>query len=515
MNRSFFAAAAAALLATTGCNQIGASGSAAAQVNVEELRAAVADEPARRFYEARNWQAVWDDGRAQTLNAALDEAPRHGLDRSGFAEPIEAAQTPAQREAAMTRAALAYADALARGLTDPDRVADIYTLARPEFDAAAALNRALGEDRDLAQFFASLAPQDEEYRALSEAFLHYAGLIGEQEGGGIPAGDAISPGGADPRIPRIAQALRAGGYLPEPQGEAPPQARAPDAGARYTPEMVAAVRRLQQEFGREADGVIGNATLELLNQGARERARILAVNLERRRWLERQAPSTRIDVNVAAAQLAYVRDGAVADRRAVIVGQPGNETPQLGSPIYRLVANPTWTVPTSIAEEEILPLGSGYMRRNNMTMRDGMVVQASGPSNALGLVKFDMRNDHAIYLHDTPAKALFGEDERYFSHGCVRVQDALGFAQMLAEHQGVTDEWNRARSTGEETFVPLPQAIPVRLLYHTAVLENGRVVFRPDPYGWDNRLALALGREAPQAAAQASRKRPHYRDVGP
>src|SRR3546814_2365518 len=88
-----------------------------------------------------------------------------------------------------------------------------------------------------------------------------------------------------------------------------------------------------------------------------------------------------------------------AHRARVIVGQPGWETPQLGSPLVRLVANPNWTVPKSIAEEEIIPKGAGYMRANNMVWKDGWIVQRPGPESALGVVKFDLDNPHAIYLH--------------------------------------------------------------------------------------------------------------------
>ena len=280
---------------------------------------------------------------------------------------------------------------------------------------------------------------------------------------------------------------------------------------RYSPELVEAVRRLQQDHGLDSTGIIGEETLAALNGGAFERARTLAVNLERRRWLVRQPPQTRIDVNTAAATLAYWRDGQLANRRRVVVGQPGNETPALASPMYRLVANPTWTVPKSIQTEEIEPKGAAYMARNNMRWEDGQIVQASGPDNALGLVKFDMKNDHAIYLHDTPAKALFQQSDRHQSHGCVRVEDALGFATMIAADQGITNAWERARQTGDQSFVPLRREIPVRLLYHTAFVDGGRVMFRDDSYGWDEDVAEALG------LARRARRAPrsHIGDVGP
>ncbi|MFW5635004.1 MAG: L,D-transpeptidase family protein, partial [Erythrobacter sp.] len=250
----------------------------------------------------------------------------------------------------------------------------------------------------------------------------------------------------------------------------------------------------------------------VLNIAAEERARLLAVNLERLRWLERDAPERRIDVNIAAATLDYFEDGTIADSRGVVVGQPDWKTPQLGSPIFRLVANPTWTVPKSIEREEIEPRGEDYLARNNMVRRDGWVVQLPGEDNALGEVKFDMDNDEAIYLHDTPAVDLFDRNQRHFSHGCIRVEDAPGFARMLAREAGVTGEYREARESGEESFVRLPRQIPVRLLYKTAFLDReGAIEYRTDPYGWDSRIAEALGyepREAPRIEISVS-------DVGP
>ena len=123
------------------------------------------------------------------------------------------------------------------------------------------------------------------------------------------------------------------------------------------------------------------------------------------------------------------------------------------------------------------------MARNGIAVRNGRRVQPSGPRNALGLVKFDLRNGHAIYLHDTPSKSLFLRDERHASHGCVRVHNALELAEIIARDEGVLDQWQRAqraprpdRQGGRrytQRWIPLPREIPVRLLYHTAFVENG------------------------------------------
>ncbi|HEX2561106.1 L,D-transpeptidase family protein, partial [Phenylobacterium sp.] len=155
----------------------------------------------------------------------------------------------------------------------------------------------------------------------------------------------------------------------------------------------------------------------------------------------------------------------------------------------------------------ILPQGEAYLQRNNMVVQDGRVIQKPGPDAALGLVKFDMQNEHAIYLHDTPAKALFASDQRQRSHGCVRVEKAVEFARFLAERHGAADAFEPALASGETTVIELTTEIPVRLLYHTAVLDpDGGVRLGPDPYGWDARVAKALGLggvEAPQPDSDA------------
>ncbi|MGE0179717.1 MAG: L,D-transpeptidase family protein [Sphingomonas sp.] len=499
MRGQLFAMAVAFALSACGSQSSGL-GTDMPSIDAAALRAAASDDLTRRFYAARGWRPAWSEDRTAALTQAIGEASGHGLDPGQWLDPIRSAPNPAAREAAMTRAALDYATALARGRLDPTELRDPYSVPRPDFDAPAALSAAL-DGGDIGGWLAGLAPQDAEYRAMSEAYLATRQSTARAA---IPAGEDIRPGAADPRIGAIAAALAADGYVQHPQGQPPPD--------RYDPALVAAVRRLQTDYGLEPDGIIDADALDAINEGAAGRARALAVNLERRRWLARQAPATRIDVNTAAATLTFWQDGEAADRRRAIVGQPGNETPELGSPIYRLVANPTWTVPRSIQNEEIAQRGAGYMARNNMEWRDGWIVQRSGPTNALGLVKFDMQNPHAIYLHDTPAKALFDRDDRHASHGCVRVQDALGFAALIAERQGVREEWERARATGEETFVRLARPIPVRMIYHSAFLDGGRVQYRLDVYGWDEAVARRLGFPARQARTAARR---HRSDTGP
>lgn len=454
------------------------------EVDASALRSEARDPQVRAFYEARQWQPAWDRATERTLVEIISGALTHGLKPSLFLKgPLP--ENPSEREAALTRAALSYASALARGYVDPRKFGTIYTIPRPSPNVAAGLAQALDGD-GLEQWFASLPPQTDEYRALSEAHLHYLQQTARAKAAPIPPGKAIKPGRRDPHLPAVAAALVASGYLPPPrENAAPPQ--------RYSRAVVAAVRRLQADYGLKPDAVIGPDTLGALNSGPAGRARQLAVALERLRWLERDPAPTRIDVNTAATFLQYFRGGRAVDQRSVVVGQPGWETPQLQSPIFQLVANPAWRLPDSIVEDELAKSGPAFFAKNNIVMKDGRYTQPPGPKNALGLVKFDMRNKQSIYLHDTPAKALFALPERHRSHGCIRVQNALQFAAMLASESGVLDEFEEGLTSAEETYVKLKAEIPVRLLYHTAFWDGTRVQFRPDVYGWDNNVAAALG----------------------
>lgn len=431
-------------------------------------------------------QAVgWTDASRQALAAVLANRARHGLDHVIFLETTDGASDEALRAAA-----LRYARALAQGIVDPAALHGPFTLARAQPDLEARLAKALAEGR-LREWLAGLAPQDAEYSRLSQAYLE---LRAKPEDDGPPIGAGLlKVGDADARVPAIVEQLIMGEYLPV-SPEAPAATPADTSAPIYTRQIADAIEALQRDYGIAADGVVGPDTLGVLNLGAGDRARAIAVALERRRWLDRSPPATRIDVNTAAAQLQYYRDGVLIDTRRVVVGKPGTETPQLQSPIYRLVANPTWTVPKSIQNGELAHVGSDYLQRNNMTIRGGWIVQGSGPDNALGLVKFDMHNQHAIYLHDTSAPELFDRSLRHRSHGCVRVEDALGFAQLLAEDQGISEAWLAAQAGGEQQFVALITPIPVRLIYRNVFVDqDGKVAFRTDPYGWNAPIAKALG----------------------
>ena len=434
----------------------------------------------------------------QQIRDAIAGAPAHGLKPELFLKGGETGS-------ALVSAALKYASALANGYSDPMKLHEVYTIPRAKTDVRAGLQQAL-QKGNVGEWLNSLAPQTDEYKALSQSFLRYIKLADQANQQAIPADTPIKPGARDPRIPAVVAVLRTGGYIPDQQqGTTDPVA--------YTPALVAAVKQFQADSGTKPDGVLGKDTIGALSAGPGLRARQLAVAMERLRWLQRDPPKTRIDVNTAASFLDYWRDGQHVDHRKVINGESDKPTPQLQAPIVRLVANPTWNIPDGIAQKELVTKSSSWLASNGYTQKNGKWIQESGPKNSLGLVKFDMQDDEAIYLHDTPAKAVFALPDRHRSHGCVRVENAVQFATSLAQQEGILDKFQQAMQGQDETFIKLPNAIPVRLLYQTAFWDGSRIQFRPDVYGWDENIAKAL--ELAPGPPQKIQQPESRDDIGP
>ncbi|HST36816.1 MAG TPA: L,D-transpeptidase family protein, partial [Allosphingosinicella sp.] len=236
----------------------------------------------------------------------------------------------------------------------------------------------------------------------------------------------------------------------------------------------------------------------LANTPAEDETRraLIRTNLERWRWLPRNLGARHVLVNVPAFTAALVDNGNVTARHRTVVGARRTPTPQLNATITAVTINPWWNVPQSIIRENGGSFGAGYQVTRGAG--GGMSVrQPPGPRNALGRVKIEMPNEHAIYLHDTPSQSLFGRPVRAFSHGCIRTQNVRDFAARLLAPTG---EWNRAAidqgvATGRSRTVSLAQPIPVYIAYFTAAATgDGTHVTYGDIYGRDAPIRQALAR---------------------
>jgi murein L,D-transpeptidase YcbB/YkuD len=256
-----------------------------------------------------------------------------------------------------------------------------------------------------------------------------------------------------------------------------------------------------------ADGRLAQFMAGLLPQDARyaafrdalaqtsdpvEQSRLRA-NMERARWMPRTAERDYLYVNVPSYQLAVVSDGQATSVYPVVVGARDTPTPQMISPTSSLVVNPWWNVPQSIVRKSNMRPGRAGFRFTRLDGGQWAVRQPPGPRNALGRIKFNLVNDQAIYLHDTPAKAGFARDDRALSHGCIRVKNINQLAEQLMSSGDTGAGLDTALASSQTETLRLPQTWPVYIVYFTEDLGgDGSLQSYSDPYDYDARIVAAL-----------------------
>lgn len=225
---------------------------------------------------------------------------------------------------------------------------------------------------------------------------------------------------------------------------------------------------------------------------------ILAANMDRWRWMPRDLGQRYLLVNAAAYEASLWEKGSLAGRWAVIVGKTKSPTPVFRARVTGVTFNPWWEIPASIAAENIATLVARHpadAARKGYVLENGRYRQRPGPDNALGRMKLVMPNAFNVYLHDTPAQALFSQDVRAYSHGCVRVGDALGLATALLAPQLSRGDVDARVDTGVTLMVTLDAPIPVYVTYFTAEPDDlGGIRYFPDIYRRDQ-AALAPNSE--------------------
>ncbi len=238
---------------------------------------------------------------------------------------------------------------------------------------------------------------------------------------------------------------------------------------------------------------------ELAATPSSDRAKISALraNMDRWRWLEHDLGMQYLITNVPEFELRLVvRDQIITTYRTV-VGKPGRTaTPQLAETVEAIIFNPTWTVPQSIVVGEglgrrLLANPASARRQGYAVTRNGNninVVQQPGPQNALGLMKLDMPNEHAIFLHDTPSRGLFNAANRALSHGCIRTERAseLAITMAILGANLAPDEGVAHTLSGKYTRVPMTNTFPVYITYFTMGRNaQGQMRAYADIYGRD------------------------------
>lgn len=348
-----------------------------------------------------------------------------------------------------------------------------------------------------------LAPRIE---ALEAALADHRALARAGEWPVVVTGDSIEPGDSHPVVPKLrARLALTGEYAP---GEAAPT----EDPQLYEPALVAAVERFQAHHGLEVDGIVGPRTRAALNASPERRIAEIEATLQRMRTLSPPVGRRYVIVNIPSFTLHYVEGPAEPFRTRVIVGARRTPSPEVTSAIERIVFNPYWTIPRSIARNEMLPRirkDVSYLTERDIRVYSGwgsdarqvnpyavdweaaarngmpyMLRQDPGPENALGRIKFLFPNPYSVYLHDTPSRTLFEKADRALSHGCIRVQRPLELAERLLAHE---PDWSgdveAVVATGENREYRLAEPVPIRIVYWTAWVDDaGAVRFAEDLY---------------------------------
>ncbi|WP_123791661.1 L,D-transpeptidase family protein [Pacificibacter maritimus] len=482
------------------------------------------------YYRATGYKPVFTDssGRArnrrQALLRALEAAPDHGLapyDTTLLKANMRAIKSDrdlGRAEVAMAQLFLDYARDMQTGQLVPSRV-DSGIVRKVQYRDGVSLLDNFAKSTPAA-YLRKLSPTSPEYTRLLKEKLVLEKTLGAGGWGAKVSGSKLEPGQSGANVVTLRNRLMAMGYLKR------------SASTVYDDAITKAVQAFQTNHGLTADGVAGAGTLKELNTDPEDRLASVHVALERERWTNFDRGSRHIWVNVVDFTAKIIDNGKVTFETRSVVGANDSDrrTPEFSDMMSHMVINPTWNVPRSIAVNEYLPLmqknagAAGHLRlvdsrgrtvdRANVNFASYTartfpfnLKQPPSDRNALGLVKFMFPNKYNIYLHDTPAKSLFGRESRAFSHGCIRLNDPFDFAYaLLAKQSGNPEaEFQAHLKTGRETVVNLKKDVPVHIIYRTAVTNpKGGMEYRRDVYGRDAKIWAALQKQGVQLRAVGS-----------
>jgi len=345
----------------------------------------------------------------------------------------------------------------------------------------------------------TLAPETVQHTEL--AIARYEQVVANGGWPQVPVNDRLRTGARNPAVLALRQRLKLAGDLD-------PAAVENDV---YDSYVETAVRRFQARHGLSTDGRPGKLTFDALNVPADQRLSQLKTNLARLRAFDTKSAQRFVVCNIPAAQLEAIENGTVMSRHIAVVGKPDRPSPDINSRIVEINFNPYWTVPVSIVRKDLIPKMQAepdYLTKNKIRILDPKnneltpaqinwfseeavnykFKQDPGDLNSLGSIRINFPSPHGVYMHDTPYKNLFGEDVRFHSSGCMRIQNVRDLVSwMLSETSG----WSRIEideviKSGERKDARLKTPVPLHWIYVTAwSTADGVVQFRDDIYNRD------------------------------
>ena len=467
------------------------------------------------FYKGRTYLPAWSQNgqlvQVETLIKAVEDAYGDGLTPDYYHLNLirslvdkvgqELASDPillSDLDILLTDAFLALGCHLSAGCVNPVTIETEWFAKSLKVDVSAVLEQAL-KKKQIREALMGLRPQKDIYNRLRLALARYRVLLSNGEWQMISTGPSLKKGSKSDRVVELRKRLTVSGDL------SADEATIKDV---FDEKVEQSVIVFQKRHGLKIDGVVGHNTFNALNVPLKQRIRQMELNMERLRWILGTIEERSIVVNIANFQLDVIENDKSILSMKVVVGKPYQRTPIFTSKMTYIVIDPAWNIPDSIARKEILKKiekNPHYLAEQNIKVLDeskasGKALpyrfrQEPGPLNPLGTIKFMFPNEYDVYLHDTPAKRLFSENVRTFSHGCTRIEKPLELAEYLLRDD---PRWSRkelvaAMDKGTEQTVMIPHPVNVHFLYLTAwVDESGSVQFRNDVYGRDKSLDEAL-----------------------
>ena len=449
---------------------------------------------------------------SQTLARRLGTADKPGPD---------AVTRAALYDTALSLALLRFLHDLHYGRVNPQGINFNLKLREKKLvDLPALIHEALTEGT-IAQLPALVEPKLKQYQKLKRALSRYRKLASEMPGFELTTDKPIYPGNELPKKNNLPRFLTALGDLPEDKVGNPAL-----NASFYKGKIVTGVKKFQQRHGLSPDGIIGKETIAAFKVPFTQRVKQIELAMERLRWLPELSGDPSVIVNIPAFQLWAANDidkldGDIINMKVVVGKALENQTPVLMAEMRFIDFMPYWNIPYNILKNEILPkliLNPDYLTQENLELvprfgnevkavaynknslallKQGLlkVRQRPGAKNALGRVKFIFPNQNDVYLHDTPANAMFGKSRRDFSHGCVRVEKPEKLAEFVLKNQG---KWSKeavqeALQTPKTQRILLNKAVPVLFFYTTSFFDqHDNLAFYNDIYGHDAVLQAAL-----------------------
>jgi murein L,D-transpeptidase YcbB/YkuD len=368
----------------------------------------------------------------------------------------------------------------------------------------------LNKNKDSAAF-----ATNQSFQQLKEYLRRYYTAAQDSSWQTIPTGvKALRKGKSSPIVPIIKQHLQLTGDY-----------SGTDTSQVYNDSLSVAIKSYKQRNGFDSTDAITDSVIKTLNVSPKERLEQIVVNLNRMQWMPQVKKENMIEVNIPTFMLNVYEANKKAFDMKVVVGKEGSNTMMFNGDLNQIVFSPYWNVPESIVKDEIMPAmksDPAYLKKKNMEIvkkNDSVPVirQLPGKDNSLGRVKFLFPNTYDIFFHDTPAKGLFEQDKRAFSHGCIRLEDPVKLATYLLKDDPswTPEKIQQAMNSGKEQFVKLKNSMPVSITYYTAwVDENGGLNFREDVYGQDKKTAAHLFTDAAYLQTPASIDSASKKDTG-